>query len=153
MVSRNQLILWALQAVAHRIPYVWGGKNPLISREPWPTGGLDCSGFVTYALHLLGGPDWRGSHNTDRLWTTLERIDEVELQPGDLVLYRGKYSTGPNDVEHVMVFVGCGCVVGQAFGGKANTSPGYSIALGHWTKALGLRYRNDVAGFARLPLT
>jgi hypothetical protein len=121
---------------------VWGGKDP--------SRGLDCSGFVTCALHHVGGPDWRKTHWTDRLWAECEHVELDQVRPGDAVLYWGK-STGPKDVSHVMLALDWGLVVGQAYGDEANKSPEYSVARGHWTRVLPIRYRPDVAGAVRLP--
>lgn len=145
-VTRHALILWSLQALERRIPYVWGGRDAGL--------GLDCSGFITVALYQLslGSLDFRATHNTDRLWAELPRIRIGDEQPGDVAVYQGAKSTGPDDVEHVMLHVGAGVVVGQAYGGRANTSREYSIQRGHWTRALATSYRGDLCGFLRLPL-
>jgi murein DD-endopeptidase len=137
-----RLLRWALEHLERRTPYVWAGKDP--------TKGLDCSGFVTAGLFAVGGPDWRLTHNTDRLWAECPLVRLDQARPGDAVLYWGK-SAGPRDVSHVMLYVGEGIVVGQAYGGPENTLPSYSIPRGHWTKVLPLRYRPDVAGAVRLP--
>lgn len=152
MLKRSAFWIGALELLNQQVPYVWGGKS--IAYAPgmkFQTGGLDCSGFVTSLVHKISGGriDWRATHNTDRLWTELPLVEAPEL--GDLVLYFGPGSTGPNDVEHVMVYAGEDVVIGQAFGGRLNVSPEYSIQRRHWTRALPLRYREKVAGFVRLP--
>jgi cell wall-associated NlpC family hydrolase len=153
-------LAWCLQQLNAPIPYVWGGKDP--GQRPgrdWRVGGLDCSGFVTYPLQLLGGPDWRGTYNTDRLWTELPRVAMGDVMPGDLALYRGRDSKGSDDVEHVMVYVGSGgspergLVVGQARGGSQDVDPKVSRQLGRVTRIESLLYRDGFAGFTRLPLT
>lgn len=142
-VKRDSLALWAMQALEARIPYVWGGRS---------MAGLDCSGFVSFPLWVLssGGIDLRATHNTDKFWTSFPRVELPE--PGDVALYRGANSTGPDDVEHAMLCVGSGVVVGQAHGGRANTTREFSLERGHWTKAKPMTYRSDLAGFVRLPL-
>lgn len=142
-VTRDAFVLWCLDALERRVPYLWGGKG---------AGALDCSGFVTFPLFVLshGAVDMRATHNTDRLWCEFPRVTRPE--PGDVALYFGKGSTGPDDVEHAMVYVGANAVVGQAIGGRANISREWSQSRGHWTKARALHYRNDLAGFVRLPL-
>lgn len=144
-VSRHLFLLWCVRALELRIPYVWGGKN---------VAGLDCSGFVTVPLWMLsaGAIDLRATHNTDRLWAHFPRIAHGSEQPGDVAVYRGANSIGPEDVEHVMVYLGNGIVVGQAIGGRANVDRSYSEGRGHWTKAMPLHYRPDCCGFVRLPL-
>lgn len=145
-VSRASLLLWALQALERRIPYVWGGRDPAV--------GLDCSGFITVPLWLLsmGKLDLRLTHNTDLLWKELPHVQPGDEVAGDVAVYRGANSTGPADVEHVMLYLGHGLVVGQAHGGRANKEAAYSIERRHWTKALRQDYRPDLAGFVRLPL-
>jgi murein DD-endopeptidase len=148
----EQLHLWALKALELRVPYVWGGKDPQVrAGGPYQSGGLDCSGFITYGLHLVSGPDWRTTHNTDLLWTRCPRVPKDAARLGDAVLYWGQ-SSGPDDVSHVMLYLGGNVVVGQPFGGPANTSAGYSLERGHTTKALPIDYRPDIAGFVRLPI-
>lgn len=126
--------------------YVWGGKS---------RSGADCSGFVTGPLFEAsdGNTDWRGSHNTDKLWTECPRISREEAQPGDVALYFGEGSTGPDDVSHAMVYLGYGLVAGQAIGGPKDTSAEESRRVGKVTKVFSVDYRPDLAGFVRLPLT
>ena len=125
-------------------PYVWGGKAP---------GGLDCSGLVTLALHEAGGPDLRQTANTDVLWNTLPPVEEEQLEVGDLALYWGEHSKGPEDVSHVMLWAGAGIVLGQHWGGPGDVDPVVSRLAGKVTGARPLLYRTDFAGFRRLPLT
>ena len=126
-------------------PYVWGGKRP---------GALDCSGIVTLSLYEAtdGRIDWRATHNTDRLWNELPHVDVADLRDGDLVLYWGEHSTGPEDVSHVMVYVG-GNVVGQHWGGPGDVDPEASRRAGKVSGVRPVNYRSDLAGFRRLPLT
>ena len=156
-VERERFFAWCLRQMNAPIPYVWGGKDPrLTPHRDWPVGGLDCSGFVTYPLALLGGPDWRATHNTDKLWAELEPTDEP--LPGDLALYRGLHPVGPDDVEHVMVYVGTGgvplrgMVVGQASGGREDKDPAKSRRMGRVTLMVSTLYREGFAGFRRMPL-
>lgn len=125
-------------------PYVWGGKVP---------GALDCSGLVTLSLWEAseGRIDWRQTHNTDALWR-LPPVDVAQLEPGDLVLYWGEHSTGPEDVSHVMVYAGAGVCVGQAWGGPGDINSRQSMLAGKVSQVKPVRYRSDLAGFRRLPL-
>lgn len=128
-----------------RVPgYVWGGRQ---------LDGLDCSGFVTVALWIASERklDWRATHNTDMLWK-LPRVEEKDLLVGDLVLYWGENSKGPEDVSHVMVYVGYGQCVGMAWGGPSDTSADVSRTLGKVPMVKNINYRADLAGFVRLPL-
>lgn len=77
-------------------PYLWGGCTPF---------GLDCSGFVQLAYKLSGIQLLRdaGLQFEDRRFAQIEQgkaLDEAELAPGDLVMFR-KQSPGP--VTHVGV--------------------------------------------------
>lgn len=133
-----------LTHVLEPTPYVWGGKRP---------GALDCSGLVTLSLWEAsdGRIDWRQTHNTDALWK-LEPVDVVQLEPGDLVLYWGEHSRGPEDVSHVAVYAGAGVVVGQNWGGPGDVDPAVSRAQGKVSSVKPIHYRTDLAGFRRLPL-
>lgn len=133
-----------LEQAVRSIPYVWGGRRD---------DGMDCSGFVTTALFKAseGRIDWRATHNTDALWA-LPRVKAADLIPGDLVLYWGPKPKDLSDVSHVMVYAGVGQCIGQAWGGPTDVDPVRSRALGHVTKAFSIHYRDDLAGFTRLPL-
>lgn len=86
--------------------YSYGGRSRL---------GIDCSGVLDLALFEAGGPDWRLTHNTDRLWRELPPT--VEPEPGDPVFYGGK---ADDDVDHVMLWLPFGLVFGAA-GGDSST--------------------------------
>ncbi|RYZ33361.1 MAG: peptidoglycan endopeptidase, partial [Myxococcaceae bacterium] len=93
-------------------PYRWGAKGQRAAADGPRL--FDCSGLVTWCLHQVGGPDWRMTHNTGRLWDACKPVASVaDLQPGDLVLY-GK----EGDPDHVMVHVGAGVMVGASGGGR-----------------------------------
>lgn len=134
-----------LRAVLEQMgaPYLWGGKGDVVS--PYGLRAFDCSGLVTWAYIKAGGPDWRKSHNTDRL---LAECTPVETpQPGTLVLY-GKGS----DAQHVMVHVGAGVVVGASGGGSATTSIGLAQDTGARVKAFASpHYRPDFIAYRELP--
>ncbi|MFZ5440446.1 MAG: NlpC/P60 family protein [Myxococcota bacterium] len=146
LVPRSAYYRHCLEQLARAVPYVWGGRRD---------DGLDCSGFVVLALFKAseGRIDWRKTHNTDTLWTTLPRISEGEVLPGDLALYWGPAPKDANDVSHVMVCAGAGMCFGQAWGGPADTDAKRSRELGHVTKVMPVHYRADLAGFVRPPVT
>jgi murein DD-endopeptidase len=117
-------------------PYVWGAKGP---------DAFDCSGLVTWALHECGGPDWRNSHNSARLFAELAPVEKP--QEGDLAFY-GQ----PGRVTHVMVCWGDGRVYG-ACGGDSTTT---SVEMAKLRKAkvqyrAKADYRPGFLGFRRLP--
>lgn len=143
-VPRRAFFRRCLELLGARPGYVWGGKT---------AQGLDCSGFVTLALQLAGGADLRATHNTDKLWTEFPRVDAADVQPGDLVLYQGAFSKGPEDVEHVMVCAGFELCMGMAWGGSKDVDPEASRHAGKVALVRTLNYRPDLAGFVRLPLT
>lgn len=142
--TRRAFMRRCLELLASRPGYVWGGRTQQ---------GLDCSGFVTVALQLAGGPDLRASHNTDKLWTGFPRIELADVKPGDLALYFGAFSKGPDDVEHLMVCDGAGNCFGMASGGSKDVDAEASRQAGKVAAVRSLDYRPDLAGFVRLPLT
>lgn len=142
-VSRATFFRKTLELLAARPGYVWGGKA---------LPGLDCSGFVTLALKLAGGPDLK-DHNTDKLWLKLPRVNAADVQPGDVALYFGEGSTGPDDVSHAMTCLGFGLCGGMAWGGPGDVDAGTSRVAGKVAMIRELAYRSDLAGFVRLPLT
>lgn len=123
-------------------PYIWGGKTP--------DRGLDCSGLVTLSYYEAGGPDWRETKNSDTFWNGLEPVEEGLLVPGDLVFYGG---TGPNDVDHVAIWVNNLGLILEASGGDHTT---LSIAEAMRRHAeVRVSYfgdRKDLRGFRRLVL-
>ncbi|MFF5797784.1 C40 family peptidase [Streptomyces albogriseolus] len=73
-------------------PYEWGAEGP----ETY-----DCSGLTSEAWRAAGAEVPRTSQEQ---WARLERIDLVELRPGDLVVYF-------HDATHVALYLGDGRVV------------------------------------------
>ncbi len=59
------------------VPYVYGGSTP---------SGFDCSGFVKYVFAHFGVNLPRTSYSQMNVGTPVTR---EELQPGDLVVFRG----------------------------------------------------------------
>lgn len=103
-VSRKDFLCTALELMG--TPYIWGGKDPV--------RGLDCSGLVTHALWLCGGPDWRWSHNSELLYDSLKETKEP--QPGDLAFY------GKGRISHVMIALGALDIVFGASDGDSSTT-------------------------------
>ena len=126
--------------------YEWGGKS---------LAGMDCSGLPTWALYEASGHaiDLRRTHNTDKLWTEFPRVTEADAQAGDVALYFGDGSTGPDDVSHAMVLAGFGLTVGMAWGSPKDVDAVKSRVAGKVIQVRDLHYRSDLAGIIRLPLT
>lgn len=126
--------------------YQWGGRS---------LAGMDCSGLPIWALYEASGHaiDWRNSHNTDTLWTTLPHVSPEDAEPCDVALYFGPYSKGPDDVSHAMVITPFNLVIGMAVGGPADIDPFASKRDGKVIQVRDLNYRPDLAGIVRLPLT
>ncbi|MFI8206405.1 NlpC/P60 family protein [Streptomyces sp. NPDC085937] len=73
-------------------PYEWGAEGPAT---------YDCSGLTSEAWHSAGAPIPRTSQEQ---WARLERIELVDLRPGDLVVYFP-------EATHVALYLGDGMVV------------------------------------------
>lgn len=133
-----------LELLARNPVYQWGGRRD---------DGVDCSGFVELAVYKAseGKIDLRGK-NSDGLWNELAPVSVAQLLPGDLVFYWGPTSKDEHDVSHVMVYAGAGMCFGMAWGGPADVDAVVSRAQGHTVKVMKLNYRDDLAGFRRLPL-
>lgn len=104
--ERQQLIDFAL--TLRGIPYVYAGKTP---------DGFDCSGFVSYTLNyganIILPPSSKGIYSSARV----EKIEEKEREPGDLVFFK---TTDSPDISHVGIYLG-------VFEGKDEKSKNASI--------------------------
>lgn len=129
----RQTLLAAASALVG-VPYLWGGKGPR---------GLDCSGLVTLALSAAGGPDWRRTHNSDRLWAELPPVAIPEA--GDLAFY------GPvGDPMHVVICLGGpdALVLGANGGGRQTVSVEAADRIGARVRfASRPTYRPDLLGY------
>ena len=75
-------------------PYVWGGSSPETS--------FDCSGFVSWVYNRSG---WSiGRCTAPGLYNICTPVSEGEVQPGDLVFFKGTYAT--YGVSHVGIYMG-----------------------------------------------
>lgn len=68
------------------VPYLWGGASP---------SGFDCSGLASYAYAQVGKSV---PHYTVSIYNAFPRVDRGELQPGDLVFFRG--------LGHMGIYIG-----------------------------------------------
>lgn len=122
-------VITAAYSLVGRVGYFWGGKSTTIGMDPsWgvattvdadgsrTTGslrayGLDCSGFVTWAV-INGYQDQEmqgviGDGTSDQ-WLKANTVSEEDAQPGDLVFQRGPEAGSDNHV---------GIICGQADAG------------------------------------
>lgn len=112
-------VLTAAYSLVGKVGYFWGGKYNSIGENPsWgsiykvsaegsnSTGtlrayGLDCSGFVTWAvINGYQNPTMQeliGDGTSDQ-WYKANVISEAEAQPGDLVFQRGPEAGSDNHV-------------------------------------------------------
>ena len=106
--------------------YVWGGSSP--------STGFDCSGFVSYVLNHSGWNVGRRSAAGLRAMCTI--IPDSEAKPGDLIFFKGTYSTV--GASHVGIYVGNGMMLHCG-----NPIQYTSIETRYW--------KNHFYGFGRLP--
>jgi cell wall-associated NlpC family hydrolase len=70
------------------VPYRWGGADP---------SGFDCSGLCSYVYGQLGKDV---PHYTGAIWAKFPKVARGDLQPGDMVFFRG--------LGHVGIYIGGG---------------------------------------------
>lgn len=123
---------------------LWAQKGP---------AAFDCSGLVTCGLLALGGPDWRATHNTDRLWAELEPTETPE--PGDFAFWWAPGADAPakGDVEHVAVVCAGGLIL-TADGATHSITTLDAARQAHAVVRLreSVHYRKRFAGYRRFPL-
>lgn len=75
-------------------PYVWGGSSPATS--------FDCSGYVCWVVNHSG---WNiGRVSAQGICNLCTPISAANVQPGDLVFFKGTYDTP--GVSHCGIYVG-----------------------------------------------
>ncbi len=112
-------VISAAYSLVGKVGYFWGGKSTVIGEDPsWGTSekvsaegskstgtirsyGLDCSGFVTWAV-INGYQDKAmqeavGDGTSDQ-WEKANVVTEVDAQPGDLVFQKGPEAGSDNHV-------------------------------------------------------
>ena len=82
-------------------PYVWGGSNPSTS--------FDCSGFVSWTINHSGNGWNVGRQTANGLKNICNIIPTSEAKPGDLIFFKGTYST--TGASHVGIYVGNGMML------------------------------------------
>ena len=119
-VSEDRVdVITAAYSLVGKVGYFWGGKSTVIGEDPsWGSVekvsadgsrssgtlrayGLDCSGFVTWAV--INGYKDQGMQaavgdGTSDQWEKAGVVSEVDAQPGDLVFQRGPEAGSNNHV-------------------------------------------------------
>ena len=119
-VSEDRVnVISAAYSLVGKVGYFWGGKSTKIGTDPsWGTAekvsaegskstgtirayGLDCSGFVTWAV-INGYQDQTmqaavGDGTSDQ-WEKANVVTETDAQPGDLVFQKGPEAGSDNHV-------------------------------------------------------
>ena len=112
-------VISAAYSLVGKVGYFWGGKSTVIGEDPsWGTSekvsaegskstgtirayGLDCSGFVTWAV-INGYQDKAmqeavGDGTSDQ-WEKANVVSEADAQPGDFVFQKGPEAGSDNHV-------------------------------------------------------
>lgn len=112
-------VIAAAYSLVGKVGYFWGGKSTVFGDDPsWGTAervtaagsrstgtvrayGLDCSGFVTWAVvngyHNQAMQAVVGDGTSDQ-WVKAQVVSEKDAQPGDLVFQRGPEAGSDNHV-------------------------------------------------------
>lgn len=112
-------VISAAYSLIGKVGYFWGGKSTVFGDDPsWGTAervtspgsnstgtvrayGLDCSGFVTWAVvngyHSQAMQAAVGDGTSDQ-WMKAQIVSEADAQPGDLVFQRGPEAGSDNHV-------------------------------------------------------
>ena len=112
-------VISAAYSLVGKVGYFWGGKSTVIGEDPsWGTSekvsaegskstgtirayGLDCSGFVTWAV--INGYQNKAMQEavgdgTSDQWEKANVVTEADAQPGDLVFQKGPEAGSDNHV-------------------------------------------------------
>ena len=112
-------VISAAYSLVGKVGYFWGGKSTVIGDDPsWGTSekvsaegskstgtirayGLDCSGFVTWAvINGYQSKDMQAAvgDGTSDQWEKANVVTEADAQPGDLVFQKGPEAGSDNHV-------------------------------------------------------
>lgn len=132
----NNLVLTALQFL--RIPYIYGGKNPLI--------GLDCSGLVCEILHSAGLLPWDFQSNAQGIYDHFkEKAVDGEIAAGSLSFY-GKSLT---QIDHVGFLIDTHLMVEAGHGDPSLLTIDLAVKKGAYSRVRPFNYRKDLIKILR----
>jgi len=116
------------------IPYIWGGNRP--------AEGLDCSGFVIWVLQVTGalGPDDFTAQSLFRTFIADSPGFPINPLHGNLAFY-GERS---GQIEHVMLTLGGGEVIGACGGSRKCLTREFALNIGAKVQKKYLQYRSDL---------
>lgn len=119
-------LAYGLEAVG--MPYLAGGDDIA-------AGGFDCAGLVYWSYRMAGV---ELPHGSGPQWEATQRIDQEQLQPGDLVFFAGTWGAG---ISHSGIYAGNGYFLHSVDWGEPVQLT--SLSDSYWSAHL--------AGFGRLP--
>lgn len=106
--DRQQFIEFALSCVG-RFYYKYGSGHPISDLDNPPTG-LDCSGFVSYALYMGGVDDTYESRNASTLAEDYTGVpfngDYTVLEPGTIIVKNNIPGGAATSSNHVVIYLG-----------------------------------------------
>lgn len=106
--NRQKVLTAAAMAVSAKVPYNYGSHPYNSGLMGIPTAGLDCAGFVQWALWSGIGvnPGYLTTQEiTNRIGADFIEITSDELKPGDVALKRLGGSVG-DDYNHTGIYAG-----------------------------------------------
>jgi Cell wall-associated hydrolases (invasion-associated proteins) len=108
----QELIRFALSLTERNLAYTYGSSDP-------NSGGMDCSGFIYYALTNAGYKDVPRQSSDQYLWVrknsnfhavvsrSSDTFELKQLRPGDLMFWSGTYQVNRDvPITHVMIYLG-----------------------------------------------
>ena len=109
-VTRQNILRAGAEVIASNYPYKWGGHPSGPGLKGVPSTGLDCAGFVQYALWTGTGssPGYLTTGTIDnQIGTNFIQVDCIHAKPGDIGLKRHGGST-KTSTNHTGIYAGNG---------------------------------------------